>query len=297
MAKSASLELPILDNHLLDKVSNGRHHDPHSVLGVHPIEGGWVIRALRPLATSVFALVGKSKVELSHSFNGIFEGAISSKTVPIYTIHAQYAEGEWLGDDPYHHLPTVGELDLHLIKEGRHEELWKALGANIKGEGTAFAVWAPNAQAVRVIGEFNGWNGVTHAMRVMGSSGVWELFIPGIGAGTKYKFEILTKNGEWISKIDPLAKFAETPPNTASVVTESSYKWKDKNWLTARAKRDALKSPMSIFLEIRGSNKWRLLNWIKKKSHTAHLSNEPGEFKIEEILFDIMVKRVDEKKR
>jgi len=247
MAKSASLELPILDNHLLDKVSNGRHHDPHSVLGVHPIEGGWVIRALRPLATSVFALVGKSKVELSHSFNGIFEGAISSKTVPIYTIHAQYAEGEWLGDDPYHHLPTVGELDLHLIKEGRHEELWKALGANIKGEGTAFAVWAPNAQAVRVIGEFNGWNGVTHAMRVMGSSGVWELFIPGIGAGTKYKFEILTKNGEWISKIDPLAKFAETPPNTASVVTESSYKWKDKNWLTARAKRDALKSPMSIY--------------------------------------------------
>ena len=247
MAKPASLELPILDHDLLDKVSNGRHHDPHSVLGMHPIEGGWVIRALRPLATSVHAILGKTKVELTHSFNGIFEGTVSGKTVPNYTIHAQYDEGEWLGDDPYHHLPTVGELDLHLIREGRHEELWKALGANIKGNGTAFAVWAPNAQAVRVIGEFNGWNGVTHSMRVMGSSGVWELYIPGVGAGTKYKFEILTKSGEWISKIDPLAKFAETPPNTASVVTESSYKWKDKTWLNARAKRDALKSPMSIY--------------------------------------------------
>ncbi len=247
MAKPDSMELPILDHDLLDKVSNGRHHDPHSVLGVHPIDGGWVIRALRPLATSVTAIIGKNKVELTHSFNGIFEGALASKALPSYTIHAIYAEGEWLGDDPYHHLPTVGELDLHLIKEGRHEELWKALGANIKGDGTAFAVWAPNAQAVRVIGEFNGWNGVTHAMRVMGSSGVWELYIPGVGAGTKYKFEILTKGGDWISKIDPLAKFAETPPNTASVVTESSYKWKDKSWLTARAKRDALKSPMSIY--------------------------------------------------
>ncbi len=247
MAKTPSVELPMLDREVLDRVSNGRHHDPHSVLGAHPIEGGWVIRALRPLATSVVALVGKTKVELTHSFNGIFEGAVASKNAPTYKIHATYEDGEWIGDDPYRHLPTVGELDLHLIKEGRHEELWKALGANIKGDGTAFAVWAPNAQAVRVIGEFNGWNGVTHAMRVMGSSGVWELYIPGIGSGTKYKFEILTKAGEWISKIDPLAKFAETPPNTASVVTESDYKWKDKSWLAARAKRDALKSPMSIY--------------------------------------------------
>jgi 1,4-alpha-glucan branching enzyme len=247
MAKPATLELPILDHDLLDKVSNGRHHDPHSVLGVHPIDGGWVIRTLRPLATSVHALLGKTKVELTHCFNGIFEGVISGKTVPNYTIHALYVEGEWQGDDPYRHLPTVGELDLHLIREGRHEELWKALGANIKGNGTAFAVWAPNAQAVRVIGEFNGWNGVTHSMRVMGSSGVWELYVPGVGAGTKYKFEILTKSGEWISKIDPLAKFAETAPSTASIVSASEYKWKDKTWLTARAKRDVLKSPMSIY--------------------------------------------------
>ena len=247
MAKSSTLNLPVLDAELLDAVSNGKHHDPHSVLGVHPIVGGWVIRALRPLASSVVAKVGKTEVPLTHSFNGIFEGAVAGKSVPNYTIHATYPDGEWVGDDPYHHAPTVGELDLHLIHEGRHEELWKALGANLKGDGTAFAVWAPNAQAVRVVGDFNGWNGVTHAMRVMGSSGVWELFVPGIGAGTKYKFEILTKAGTWITKIDPMAKFAETPPQTASVVATSSYKWKDKTWLTARAKRDALASPMSIY--------------------------------------------------
>ncbi len=256
MAKVVSLELPKLDSELLDKVSNGKYHDPHSVLGVHPIDGGWVIRALRPLAKSVTAIVGKSRLELSHSFNGIFEGAVAGKTVPSYQIEASYEDGEWLGDDAYRHLPSLGELDLHLIKEGRHEELWKALGANLKPEGVAFAVWAPNAQAVRVVGDFNGWNGLTHSMRVMGSSGVWELFVPGLKAGTKYKFEILTKAGDWITKIDPLAKFSEIPPHTASVVVESTYKWKDKTWLTTRTKRDALKAPMSIYELHVGS--WRL---------------------------------------
>ncbi|MEN9707332.1 MAG: hypothetical protein RIS31_898 [Actinomycetota bacterium] len=247
MAKTANLVAPELSHDVLDRVSNGKYHDPHSVLGVHPIDGGWVIRALRPMAKEVFAVVGKTKVALSHSFNGIFEGTVASKNVPAYQILAVYEDDEWLSDDPYRHLPTLGELDLHLIKEGRHEELWKVLGANVREGGVAFAVWAPNAQAVRVVGDFNGWNGLAHAMRVMGASGVWELFIPGIGVGTKYKFEILTKSGDWITKIDPLAKFAETPPSTASVVTETSYKWKDKSWLTARSKRDALKSPMSIY--------------------------------------------------
>ena len=237
----------MLDHDLLDKVSNGKYHDPHSVLGAHPVDGGWVIRTLRPMAKSVLAVIGKKKTELTHSFNGIFEGVVSSKSFPDYRIEAHYEDNSWTADDPYRHAPTLGDLDLHLIGEGRHEELWKALGANVLDGGVAFAVWAPNAQAVRVIGDFNGWNGIGHAMRVMGSTGVWELFIPELPVGTKYKFEILTKAGNWISKIDPLAKQAETPPNTASVVTESNYKWKDKSWLTARSKRDALTSPMSIY--------------------------------------------------
>jgi len=263
--KSASLELPVLDGHVLWRVSVGSHHDPHSVLGAHLIEGGVVIRTLRPLATKVTAtLEGKTELELTHLENGIWQGVIDSSHVPDYRITASYEDGnQWLADDPYHYAPTLGELDLHLISEGRHEELWKALGSHLttmKGKlgesvGTRFAVWAPNAQAVRVVGDFNSWNGTAHSMRVMGSSGVWELFIPGIGVGTKYKYEILTKDGHWITKIDPLARATEIPPATASIVTESDYKWEDTKWIKAREKRDALKSPMSIYEVHAGS--WR----------------------------------------
>ena len=198
MAKPASLELPILDHDLLDKVSNGRHHDPHSVLGVHSVvdekgaQTGWVIRTLRPLAKKVGVELGKTTLELEHLDNGVWQGFVAlkdAKTAPDYRVLATYvgAEGdtEWRADDSYHHLPTLTEFDLHLIGEGRHEELWKALGSHlhsVKGDlgesyGTRFAVWAPNAQAVRVVGEFNHWNGIAHSMRVMGSTGVWEVFI------------------------------------------------------------------------------------------------------------------------
>jgi 1,4-alpha-glucan branching enzyme len=216
------------------------------------------------MAKNVFAEIGSESIELSHLENGLWQGFVASKKVPDYRILTNYPDGsDWRADDSYRHLPTIGELDLHLISEGRHEDLWNALGSHIhaiKGDlgisqGTRFAVWAPNAQAVRVVGDFNGWNGVAHAMRVMGSSGVWEIFIPGIGAGTKYKYEILTRDGGWITKIDPLAQATEVPPSTASIVTQSSHKWDDKTWIDARTKRDALKSPMSIYELHAGS--WR----------------------------------------
>ena len=260
--------LPEINNDFLWQVTSGSHHDPHSLLGAHPHEKGWVIRTLRPMAKSVTAVfLDEPEVALEHVENGLWQGFVKAKKSPDYRITATYAgEGSdtvWTSDDSYRHLPTIGELDLHLIKEGRHEELWKALGSHltsIKGaagvsHGCRFAVWAPNAKAVRVVGEFNHWSGVGHAMRVMGSSGVWELFIPGIEAGTHYKYEILTQDGAWITKIDPLARQTETPPSTASIVTESSYKWKDKKWIDARTKRDALKSPMSIYELHAGS--WR----------------------------------------
>jgi 1,4-alpha-glucan branching enzyme len=268
ISKKAANTLPDLDVHYVGRVSGGAHHDPHSLLGVHPHEGGWVIRALRPLAKSVSAELGaKKSLDLTHLEFGVWQGFVAAKTKPDYRILTTYAgEGEdttWLADDPYRHLPTLGELDLHLIGEGRHEELWLALGSHIHAikdsigtsHGVKFAVWAPNAQAVRVVGEFNHWNGVGHAMRVMGGTGVWELFIPGVGVGTKYKFEILTQDGNWITKIDPLAQATEVPPSTASIVTESTYKWKDSKWIDARSKRDALKSPMSIYELHAGS--WR----------------------------------------
>ena len=199
------------------------------------------------------------ELELNHVWNGIWDGFVDTKTVPDYRIKTTYAQDgkttEWLADDPYRHLPTIGELDLHLVAEGRHEELWNALGSHvlsIKGDmgisrGTSFKVWAPNAEAVRVVGDFNHWSGVAHSMRVMGATGVWEIFIPGIEAGSAYKYEILTKQGHWIKKIDPMARATQVPPDTASIVTESTHSWKDKTWMSARTKHDALSSPMSIY--------------------------------------------------
>lgn len=267
--KKASASLPQLDDDYVYRVANGSHHDPHSLLGVHPVEKDWVIRTLKPLAKSVSAVIaGDKEVELEHLNHGVWQGLVTSKKIPDYRITAKY-EGDaeeiaWRVDDPYRHLPTIGELDLHLIREGRHEELWTALGSHphsvtngaTVSSGTKFAVWAPNAEAVRVVGDFNHWNGVTHSMRVMGGSGVWEIFIPGVGVGSKYKYEILTKSGSWITKIDPLARATEVPPLTASIVTESKYVWNDSDWLKKRAVRDALKSPMSIYELHAGS--WRL---------------------------------------
>ena len=267
--KKSQINLPELPTEFLSSVAHGSHHDPHSLLGVHPVEGGWVIRTLKPLAKSVTALVNdKIELPLEHLALGIWQGAYQDKKVPNYRILAKYEgdaqEIEWRVDDPYRHLPTLSQFDLHLISEGRHEELWRALGSHIVNldaiggpvSGTRFAVWAPNAVAVRVVGDFNNWNGLANSMRVMGSSGVWEIFIPNIGSGAKYKYEILTKAGTWITKIDPLARATEVPPSTASIVTESNYVWNDQNWLAKRSKRDALKSPMSIYELHAGS--WKL---------------------------------------
>ncbi|MER2138330.1 MAG: 1,4-alpha-glucan branching protein GlgB, partial [Arthrobacter sp.] len=157
-----------------------------------------------------------------------------------------------------------GEMDLHLIGEGRHEKLWTVLGANphhynsVLGEvdGVSFAVWAPNAKAVRVEGDFNAWDGRIHAMRSLGSTGVWEIFIPDVEPGSRYKFEILGQDGVWREKADPLAKGTEAPPLTGSRVVESTYRFEDQDWMAARAERDPHNSPMSVYEVHLGS--WRL---------------------------------------
>ncbi len=252
------MNLPLLDEGTLDQISHGSYAFPHDVLGVHPIDGGYVIRVLRPLAKAVTAITaGGKEIELDHLYRGVWQAALRTEFVPDYRIKTVYdaSEQAWLADDSYRHLPTVGELDLHLISEGRHERLWEVLGSRvltIQGDlgpsaGTAFALWAPNAQAVRVVGDFNHWSGGAHAMRNMGSSGVWELFIPEVAHGTKYKFEILTKSGNWISKIDPLGKHFEHPPLTASIVHESTHSWGDDSWVRVRSQRDSLREPMSIY--------------------------------------------------
>ena len=178
-----------LPSELLDAVAHGAHHDPHSILGSHETADGWVIRARRPLAREVVVeLEDGSTVELSHTRSGIWEG-LHAAAPGAYRVRASYdGSADHIADDPYRHVPSVGELDLHLISEGRHEELWRVLGAHVReldgSTGTAFTVWAPDARAVRVIGDFNGWDGTGSALRSMGGSGVWELFVPEVGIGS-----------------------------------------------------------------------------------------------------------------
>jgi 1,4-alpha-glucan branching enzyme len=241
----------------IDALVGGTHHDPHSLLGVHPGPDTTTIRALRPLAQTVaVVLPDGSRVPMDHIHQGVFSATVPGTTVPEYRIAVTYqGTPETVGDDPYRHLPTLGEVDLHLIGEGRHEALWTVLGARIRPAGTSFAVWAPNARGVRVIGDFNHWDGRGHPMRSLGSSGVWELLIPGVGPGSTYKFDICGPDGTWHRKADPMAGWAERPPATASVVTESRYQWGDQEWLAKRSEEDLLASPMSVYEVHLGS--WR----------------------------------------
>ncbi len=249
----------------LDAIVRREHANPHSVLGAHPADGGLVIRAYRPAACAITALLGGGDAELEleeiHP-GGVFEGFVSGAEPGLrYRLEVDYGDaGTFTIDDPYSFTPTIGDLDLHLFGEGRHEELYEKLGAHViehEGvRGTAFAVWAPAAKAVSVVGDFNSWDGRLDAMRSMGPGGVWELFLPGVEPGQRYKYEILTQDGELRLKADPCAQQAERPPQTASVVTDPKHRWRDAEWLERRAESLPLEQPMSIYEVHLGS--WRL---------------------------------------
>ncbi|MBB6629266.1 1,4-alpha-glucan branching protein GlgB [Nocardioides sp. KIGAM211] len=236
----------------LDQVVRGEHGHPHAVLGPHVHEGAVTVRVLKPLASSVVVRHGGTETRLEHEYEGIWVGVLPVSDVPDYRLAVSYDTTTIELDDPYRFLPTLGEVDLHLINEGRHEDLWKVLGARVHRydagvTGTAFAVWAPSARAVRLKGDFNSWDGREHPMRQLGTSGVWELFVPDIGSGTSYKYAVLGADGEWREKADPMAEWAEVPAQTASRVWESSYTWGDDAWMTERAARQPVAAPMSIY--------------------------------------------------
>ncbi|MEN9325167.1 MAG: hypothetical protein RL414_921, partial [Actinomycetota bacterium] len=156
---------------------------------------------------------------------------------------------------------TLGEMDLYLIGEGRHERLWEVLGAHVQRDahgallGTAFSVWAPNARAVSLIGDHNFWDKATHPMIPLGGNGIWEIFIPEVGPGTKYKFAIQTPDWRWVDHADPMAQATEVPPLTASIVHESTHRWNDDAWMRRRADFQPWRSPVSIYEVHLGS--WR----------------------------------------
>ncbi|HSD75952.1 MAG TPA: hypothetical protein VLA98_01050, partial [Solirubrobacteraceae bacterium] len=220
--------------------------DPHRLLGAHPHDGGAVVRAYRPDAASVVVRPdGGKPVELKRLHDaGVFEGQIPGADLPLrYELEVAYPDGStYTLRDPYAFPPTIGEIDIYLAGEGRHEELYAKLGAHLTEvdgvAGVAFAVWAPSARSVSVVGDFNSWDGRLHPMRSMGSSGIWELFVPGIEQGQRYKFELRAQSGELLLKADPYAFAAEVPPQTASVVWRHRHEWRDDAWLARRAAHD-----------------------------------------------------------
>ncbi len=239
------------------------------------------IRVYKPLAKSVAAVLSDgTKVPLTHVHEGVWEGQVSTSAtggpvepgdVPDYRVEVDYGQGAITVDDPYRFLPTLGEVDLHLVNEGRHELLWTVLGSRVHhyrsatGDvtGAAFAVWAPGARGVRLEGDFNSWDGREHPMRQLGQSGIWELFVPGVGSGTGYKYVILGADGQWREKADPMAYWAEVPPSTSSKVFESSYAWGDDAWMARRREQQPVTDAMSIY-EV------HLASW--RKRHGAPLT-------------------------
>ncbi|MFG2816849.1 1,4-alpha-glucan branching protein GlgB [Streptomyces sp. NPDC048410] len=234
-----------------DRLLGGAHHDPHALLGAHPVPGGVLFRALRPNAREVSVLSDGVRSPLVSEGGGLFSAVLPYREIPAYELVVTYDDGERTVHDPYRFAPALGELDLHLIREGRHEELWKALGAEPMThegvKGTRFTVWAPNAQGVRLAGEFTFWDGTQYPMRSLGAAGVWEVFLPGIGEGARYKFEITSRYGHRFLKADPMARLTEVPPDTASVVTSSAYAWNDGQWMAHRGDTPVHRAPMSVY--------------------------------------------------
>ncbi|MFD5186995.1 1,4-alpha-glucan branching enzyme [Streptomyces sp. NPDC058357] len=244
-------QAPPLDDADRGRLLAGEHHAPHDLLGAHPVQGGVTLRVLRPYARSVTVLAEGVRTRLHDDGDGLFSGLLPMPAPPEYRLLVSYRDTESEVEDPYRFLPALGDLDLHLIGEGRHEELWTALGAQPMEHqgvaGTRFTVWAPDARGVRVAGDFNYWDGTGFPMRSLGSSGVWELFLPGIGEGALYKFDVCRPDGSHTLRADPMARYAEVPPANASIVTASHHEWRDQEWMAHRGDVPVHEAPLSVY--------------------------------------------------
>ncbi|MGL4339514.1 MAG: 1,4-alpha-glucan branching protein GlgB [Rhodoglobus sp.] len=253
-------DFPELHPDLIDSIVSGYHPRPHDTLGQHDVEGGTIIRAVRPLAANVTAIrADGTRVTLDHLAAGLWQG-FTSGPGQAYVLETRYDDAtEWTADDPYRFVPSVGEVDLYLWGEGRHEQLWQVLGAQYRPHegisGTSFSVWAPHATAARVLGDFNNWNGAGHAMRRLNDNGIWELLIPGLEPGAIYKFELRTAAQQWVTRADPMARYTEVTPATGSKVGHSQFCWTDNNWISQRTLRNPHNSALSIYEVHLGS--WR----------------------------------------
>jgi 1,4-alpha-glucan branching enzyme len=234
------------------RLARGAHHDPHGILGPHRDGASLVVRSWQPGAEAVTLLLegGREAPMRPVGGEGLFAVRLRRTTAPRYRFRVTRG-GTYEAADPYRFAPTIGELDLHLIGEGTHRRLWDALGARpmeVDGvAGVAFTVWAPSARGVCVAGDFNGWDERRHPLRTMGASGVWEAFVPDARVGDRYKLAIHGADGVITLRADPLAREAEAPPATASIVAAQRHVWEDAAWMAERGTRHRVDRPMAIY--------------------------------------------------
>jgi len=261
----------ILTAEELGSLVGAQHKSPHQLLGMHPLGdgSGVVVRAFQPGAAKVEVVPTHEKNKPGFPLKRIpktdlFEGSThGSKTVYAYdlVVHDGH-ENKRQFRDAYSFLPTLGEMDVYLFAQGNELRIYDKLGSHLRVidgvHGASFAVWAPNAQRVSVVGDFNNWDGRVHTMRILGSSGIWEIFIPGLGEGTLYKYEIKNLQGQVTVKTDPYGAFYEVPPKNAAIVwNNEKFKWTDAQWMESRGKTDVLRAPLSIY-------EMHLGSWKKK---------------------------------
>ncbi|MFL6540074.1 MAG: 1,4-alpha-glucan branching enzyme, partial [Chthoniobacterales bacterium] len=260
MSSFEVLGLPVDEMHVF---LGGAHPDPFRILGPHRVGESLVVRAFRPDAQELRVIANGSEVPADRLHNeGFFQAILPG--VPRdadYRLRViRWDDSEETVVDPYRYGTIMGEVDLHLFSEGNHHRLYDKFGAHLRSlgdvSGTYFAVWAPNAQRVSVVGDFNGWDGRVNPMRRLLGTGVWELFLPGVGEGTHYKFEIRTTSGHLLLKSDPFAFFNQWGKETSSLVYNlERFRWADAEWMESRRAKDWNKSAMSIYEVHLGS--WR----------------------------------------
>jgi len=259
----------IISEKELESFLKARNSHPHNLLGMHPLsyhgKKGLVVRAFLDGAASCEVVRIDASPEERFPLTriadeGFWEGFIEGHEQAFaYRIRVSYASGEVRQFyDPYCFLPTMGEQDLYLFSEGNEHRVYEKLGGHLRTlgnvSGASFAVWAPNAKRVSVVGDFNRWDGRYHPLRSLGSSGVWEIFIPGLDAGVKYKFEIISEQGDLLMKTDPYGSFFEPPPHNAAILcAHDKYAWQDGAWLDNRSQGKVNEKPVSIYEVHHGS--------------------------------------------
>jgi 1,4-alpha-glucan branching enzyme len=254
---------PTLTGDQIEALVQARHPEPRSVLGYHEFPRTdetplCVVRVFEPDAVEIEASWedgqgAPTRLRKLHE-QGLFEGRVAyRRPLPPYRLTIRYRSGaRTVKYDPYFFAPQLSEYDLYLFGEGNHDRIYYKLGAHVTTldglQGTRFAVWAPNAERVSVVGGFNHWDGRRHALQVRGSSGIWELFVPGVAAGAEYKYEIRTRGGRTILKSDPYGFAMQLRPGDCSIVAAlDGYEWRDAAWLAARGANDSARQPISIY--------------------------------------------------